>query len=305
MPSNPELAGNVGLGKTSVEQLCQHNPARVYLAARSKTKFNFAIAEIQATLPEGKTTSNIEFLEIDLSSLSSVRLAAQKVLAENERLDILMNNAGVLAVPALTSDGYELQFGTNHIGHMYFTLLLLPLLTKTSSQGENDARIINISSVAHKTAPFGGILLEGDGAKLKTTMKEYALMTRYGQSKLANILLTTQLAKRYPHILSVAIHPGIVSTNIAHSVMQSKWYLALINKLMDPFLKRSTEGVKNQLWAATARKELIQNGKYYVPVGSLGGYSALAKNEKLSDELWDWTVKELEAGGWWSREQAA
>ena len=298
-------AGNAGLGKTSVEHLCQHNPTRVYLAARSKAKFDLAIAEIQATLPEGKTTSNIEYLEIDLSSLSSVGSAAKKVLAENERLDILMNNAGVLATPGLTSDGFELQFGTNHIGHMYFTLLLLPLLVKTSSQGQNDVRIINLSSLAHKSAPPRGILLEDDdGAKLKTTMKEYALFTRYGQSKLANILFTTQLAKRYPHILSVAIHPGAVSTNIGSSVVQSTWLLTLVRKLVDPLLKRSNDGVKNQLWAATAKKDLIQNGKYYEPVGSLGGDSALAKNEKLSGELWDWTVKVLEAGGWWSREQA-
>ena len=298
------MAGNVGLGKTSVEQLCQHDPARIYLAARSKAKFDLAIAEIQATLPEGKTTSNIEYLEIDLSSLSSVGLAAQKVLAENQRLDILMNNAGVLAAPALTSDGYELQFGTNHIGHMYFTLLLLPLLVKTSSHGQNDVRIVNLSSFAHKTAPSAGILLEDGGAKLKTTMKEYALFTRYGQSKLANILFTTQLAKRYPNILSVAIHPGAVSTSLGGSVTQSTWLLGIFRKLVDPLLKRSDEGVKNQLWAATAKKELIQNGKYYEPVGSLSGESALARDEKLSEELWNWTVRALEAGGWWNREQA-
>jgi NAD(P)-dependent dehydrogenase (short-subunit alcohol dehydrogenase family) len=138
--------GNAGVGKGTVLQLAKHNPARLYLCARSKTKADAAIADIIAVVPRAK----IEFLELDLASFASIKRAADNVLASNTRLDILINNAGVMNLPpGLTEDGFELQFGTNHVGPALFTKLLMPLLSKTVSEPDLDARIVNLSSVAH------------------------------------------------------------------------------------------------------------------------------------------------------------
>lgn len=296
------MIGNSGLGKESIRQLYQHNPAQIYLAARTSAKFDSALADIQSGLPDPKTTPNITFLELDLSSLASVRAAAEKVLGEAQRLDTLMNNAGVMGEPSLTTEGYELQFGTNHIGHMLLTLLLLPLLLKTSSEGENDVRIVNLSSGAHKFPPSEGILLANDGEKLKTDMRSYSLFTRYGQSKLANILFAAQFAKRYPHLISVSIHPGAVSTNLGGTMTKSMWILNLIRMAVEPLLKTTKDGVKNQLWAATAKKEVLENGRYYEPIGNKNRAGALVGNEKLEEGLWEWTEKELINGGWWNKD---
>lgn len=179
----------------------KHNPSEIYLAARTPSKAEAAIAEIKKQVPNAKIT----FLHLDLASLDSVKRAADTFTNSSDRLDILMNNAGIMACPpALTKDGYETQFGTNHMGHALFTKLLLPTLQRMAKEPGSDVRIINLSSIGHNLAPNGGIIFD----KLKTDMKDYNAFPRYGQSKLANILFNRELAKRYPSIECVAIHPG-------------------------------------------------------------------------------------------------
>lgn len=132
----PDLAGKValitggstGLGKEDVLQLAKHNPSRPYLAARTPSKAEAAIRDIKAAVPN----ANITFLQLDLASLKSVKQASDTFLASSDRLDLLINNAGIMALPErLTSDGYEVQFDTNHMGHD-LTKLLLPTLQATS-----------------------------------------------------------------------------------------------------------------------------------------------------------------------------
>lgn len=283
--------GNSGTGKQSVLQLAKHHPGKLYLAARSKSKAEAAIADIVAVVP----TADIKFLELDLASFESVKRAADTILASNDRLDILINNAGVMALPAgLTADGYEIQFGTNHMGHALFTKLLLPLLSKTAAEPNSDVRIINLSSAAHNFPPRGGFL----PGECTTDMKNRYTVTRYGQSKLANILFTKELARRYPNIKSVAIHPGRVQTALSDPMMNEGSIFAWFQRFYDVFdLVTVEEGTLNQLWAATGPKKDVKNGEYYTPVAKGGCASSLAKDSALAAKLWDWTEAEFAKKG--------
>jgi NAD(P)-dependent dehydrogenase (short-subunit alcohol dehydrogenase family) len=212
--------------------------------------------------------------------------------------------------PGLTKDGYESQFGTNHVGHALFTKLLLPTLQKTAAEPNSDVRIINLSSEGHKFAPKGGFLPD----KSTTDMADYSTWTRYGQSKLANILFTRSLAEKYPEITSVAIHPGAVNTNLAGPFIQNHPYLGMMFGWLVPMLMaNSVVGAYNQTWAATApvvgkawtAKEtggkttrMVKNGWYYVPVAKEDGDSKISMDKALAEKLWQWTEKELAAKGY-------
>lgn len=284
--------GNSGVGKESVLQLSKHNPARLYMTARSKAKYDTALADIKKQNPD----ANVSFLELDLASFASIKDAASTVLAENDRLDVLMNNAGIMAVPpGFTKEGFEVQFGTNHMGHALLTKLLMPLLLKTAEKPGSDVRIINVSSGAHMMAPGSGFV----PSTITTDMSKYHTYTRYGQSKMANIYFSRALAFKYPSITSVAIHPGRVATPLldgymAHSSMSP---MGLFQKAYDVFSKISVDkGAVNQLWAAVGDKERVRSGGYYVPVGKEAG-NAASKVGGKPEELWEWQEAEFERLG--------
>lgn len=206
-------SGNTGPGKESITQLVKHNPAEIYLAARTPSKAEAAIEDIEKATPGAHVT----YLPLDLMSFDSIKKAADEFKSKSLRLDILMNNAGIMATPpAFTKEGYESQLGTNHVGHALFTKLLLPTLLKTAEAPNSDVRIVNLSSDGHNFASFiSGIVLDQD--KLKT----YNPFFRYGNSKLVNILYSRGLAKRYPQSTSVAVHPGVIYTDLYAPASQS------------------------------------------------------------------------------------
>ncbi|KAK1834000.1 short-chain dehydrogenase TIC 32, chloroplastic [Podospora conica] len=228
---------------------------------------------------------------MDLTSLDSVRAAAQRVLAESPRLDVFMPNAGVMMTPeGVTKEGYELQFGTNHVGHFLLTKLLLPLLEKTLAVNP-DVRIVILSSIAYRLRPAGGV----DYATVKGTAPTISTFARYGQSKIANIWMGTELARRHPRILTVSVHPGSVASNLTASLNEtlnvvSKGFVWGYNKFIAVSVPK---GAKNQLWAATAPREGIVNGEFYVPVASAGCMDDLARDSAKAKELWEWSEKEV------------
>jgi len=281
--------GNIGLGKESIYQLSKHNPAHIYLAARTKAKADAAIAELKAQVP----SANISFLELDLASFASIRQAASTFNAASDRLDILMNNAGIMACPpGLTKEGYEIQFGTNHMGHALLTKLLLPKLKATAKEPNSDVRIVNLSSGAHNWAPKTGYSL----AHNKTDLASTSTWARYSLSKLANIHFNRELARRNPDIKCVAVHPGGVHTNLTSGPQATYPLLAGLIGFVAKWVTVSVQkGAWNQLWAATSKD--AKTGTYYCPVGLEGMDSRLAKDEKLCKELWEWTEKELEGHG--------
>ena len=285
--------GNNGIGKETVKQLAKHNPKTLYLCARSQAKADIAIAEISKTVPDAKIT----FLELDLASFTSVEKAANTVLSSVDQIDLLINNGGVMALPpGLTKDGYEIHFGTNHMGHALFTKLLMPLLSKRAAQPGSDVRIINLTSAAEKyNAIKGGFRPE----KCITTMEEENELKRYGQSKLANVLFTKELARRYSNITSVAVHPGRVQTPLLDHWINTPGWWPRIMRLSDSIIMVPVEvGALTQLWAATASKDKVKSGAYYPPGCKQGQESAMAKDPKLAEKLWDWQEAEFAKMGY-------
>lgn len=244
-------------------------------------------------IQENGSTTKVTFVECDLASLSSVKEACENFLSQESRLDILICNAGIMAQPpSLTPEGYEIQFGTNHLGHALIMKKFLPLLEKQSNEG-GDARIINLSSKAWGLHPREGIAFD----KLNTVHDDFFVWgrwRRYGQSKLANLLYARELSRRYPSITSVSVHPGIVATGLVGNSSffdRMTVHVSQFGKLLEPY-----EGAYCQIWAATAPKEKIENGMYYEPVG-ISSYSTLdktAKDDKLAERLWEWTEEALE-----------
>jgi NAD(P)-dependent dehydrogenase (short-subunit alcohol dehydrogenase family) len=202
-----------------------------------------------------------------------------------------------MAVPhSTTEDGYEVQFGVNHMGHALLTKQLLPLLLKTAEKPDSDVRIINVSSAAANLGP---------GAKLPFKSmadphKEYHPYRLYGQSKLANVLHAQELAARYPTITVVPIHPGRVGTGLLDGFLATSPYhpWALFQKAYDLSAGTLTpeEGAYNSLWAAMVPKNMIKTGQFYSPVGK---ESKVRNSEagKLDKELWDWQEKEFASKG--------
>lgn len=209
---------------------------------------------------------------------------------------------------ATTAQGYEIQFGTNHVGHFLLTKLLLPTLEKTAQIPDTDVRIISVSSMGHALAPWSGIVF----SELRTNMSSWFTMRRYGQSKLANILfakeLASQLIKKQSKILAVAVHPGIVRTDLYYSLEQ--WaifgiFLKLLKNISSLFISPE-EGAKTQLWAATAQRALsdqninskeangkVVNGEYYTPIGIAGQGNRNSRDEVLARKLWNWSEGEV------------
>lgn len=257
------------------------------MGARTASKAEAAIADIKKEVPN----ANITFLELDLASLESVKKAANTFNASSNRLDVLMNNAGVMALPAsITKDGYEIQFGTNHVGHALLTKLLMPTLQRTAAD-KGDVRIVNVSSAGHGLPPKGGLVLK----EATTDMSSYSTWVRYGQSKLANVLFTRELARRYPTIKSTALHPGGIDTGLSLGFQKSHPWLAFMLRPALLFLKTPQEGALTQLFAATSPD--VKSGQYYVPTAVENSGSKYSQDQKLAEELWEWTESELAKNG--------
>lgn len=222
--------------------------------------------------------------------------AAREFVGKEKRLDILLLNAGIMATPpGLTEQGYEIQFGTNHVGHALLTKLLMPTLSATAELPGSDVRVVAVSSAGHVMAPrTKGI----DFSQLKTDMTSSFTLVRYGQSKLANILFIKELAKENPKITAVSVHPGVVNTNLYQSVQKWSVLGGAIDMMRRGLYITVQDGAKNQLWACVARrgteaKGHVVSGEYYTPVGVPSQGSRFTKDAELSEKLRLWTAAEL------------
>ena len=193
---------NSGLGRETARALAEHG-AEVTMAVRTPAKGQEAADAIRAATPEAR----VEVAELDLASLASVRSFAEAWSAANpDGLDLLINNAGVMALPRrLTADGFEMQLGTNHLGHFALTGLLLPALTAVPN-----SRVVTVSSQAHRAGRMDFDDLMGE--------RRYGKWRAYGQSKLANLLFTSELQRRLDRtgssIRAMAAHPGFAATDL-------------------------------------------------------------------------------------------
>lgn len=243
---------NSGLGWESAKALAGHG-AHVIIAARSREKAAQAID----TIRQEHAAARLDVLELDLADLTSVRRSADEIKSRYPRLDVLMNNAGVMAVPyTRTKDGFELQFGTNHLGHFALTGLLFELLVASA------ARVVNVSSGAHK---IGKMRFHDPHWQ-----RGYAKWPAYGMSKLANLLFTYELARRIRiaglPVRSVAAHPGYAATNLqlrGPEMARSKLGVALYRGLNAAFGQSAAAGALPQIYAAVSSD--VESGDYIGP----------------------------------------
>jgi NAD(P)-dependent dehydrogenase (short-subunit alcohol dehydrogenase family) len=258
---------NSGIGYQSALALAKKG-ATVVLAVRDEAKGRNAMEQIKEEQPGAR----VEVMKLDLASLESVRAFAAAFKQRHERLDLLVNNAGVMMPPtrSSTADGFELQLGTNHIGHFALTGLLLELLTSTPG-----SRVVNVSSAAHR---WGGI----DFDDLQWEKRRYKRMASYGQSKVANLLFTYELQRRLQaagaETRALAAHPGWTATNLQRTS-------GLFRALNPLFAMKPWQGALPTLYAATA--DDASGGQYYGPdgLGEMRGYPRPVGSSPASRDL--------------------
>lgn len=264
---------NTGIGKITAKELARAG-AHVILACRSKAKTDVVIDEIKRET----TTANVEYVELDLGDLASVRACAEALITRNIPIHVLINNAGLAGKRGLTKDGFELTWGTNHLGHYLFTRLLLDRLKQAGA-----ARIINVSSKSHYQAK--GI----DWEALRKPTRTVTGLEEYAQSKLSNVLFTKELARRLDGtgITAYAVHPGVVATDVWRRVP------APVRWVMKRFMITPEQGAESSLRCATDPALASQTGRYYDVGGKEKAPSPLADDAALASTLWtrsaEWT----------------
>lgn len=274
---------NTGLGFETALTLAKTN-AKVILACRNLNKADEAKSRIEKEVPAAK----LEVMQIDLSSLQSVRGFAREYQSKHDRLDVLINNAGVMTPPyTKTEDGFELQFGANYLGHFLLTGLLLDTILKTS-----ESRVVTLSSLVHKNGKINFDDLQSE--------KKYSASGAYAQSKLACLLFTYELQRRldkmgHHQTISVGAHPGIATTELSRHM--PKVLYTVLRYTIAPFLTHSpAAGAKPTVLAAIGE---AKGGDYFGPTGfqeykgpaGLATSTDMAKDELLARRLWDISQK--------------
>ncbi|MBX3250718.1 MAG: SDR family oxidoreductase [Myxococcales bacterium] len=272
---------NSGIGLEAARMLAARG-AEVLLACRTPSKGETAIASIRRAAPDAK----VRLERLDLASLASVRQLAERLRRELTRLDLLVNNAGVMALPKqLTEDGFEMQLGTNHLGHFALTGLLLPLVLAAPA-----GRVVSVSSLAHR---FGRMKLHDLHYE-----RGYQKWLAYGQSKLANLLFTFELQRRFEaaeaRAIAVACHPGFASTNLQFvgPRLEGSRLMEALMRLNNRFLAQSAaEGALPTVYAATSAT--VRGGDFVGPSGlfEIRGAPARARVAKHARDVA--TAKEL------------
>jgi NAD(P)-dependent dehydrogenase (short-subunit alcohol dehydrogenase family) len=270
---------NSGLGFVTARELARAG-ARVILACRNVERGAAARGDMEAQVPGAE----LELEALDLASLDSVRGLAERFRAAHDGLDLLINNAGVMATPRRrTADGFELQFGTNHLGHFALTGLLLDTM-----EGRTDARVVTLSSNAHHLGRIAFDNLDGE--------RRYFRWRAYSQSKLANLLFALELDRRLraagSTVKSIAAHPGYAATNLQHAgppALDSA-IMHVGNRL---FAQSDEMGALPPLFAAT--EPGLEGGAYFGPGGpgqqrghpKLVSPGAPARDEEVARRLWE------------------
>ncbi len=288
----PDLTGkiiivtgaNSGIGYEAAKELARKG-ALIILACRNIPSAETAQMHIQSEL----TNARVEVMHLDLANLTSVRKFAEAFRRNYDRLDVLVNNAGIMMVPyGTTVDGFERQFGTNHLGHFALTGLLLDLLLGTPG-----SRVVNVSSVGHRmgTMDFDNLMYAGG--------KGYMAARAYGRSKLANLLFTYELQRRFEAIraeaMALAAHPGTSHTNLT-SHMAGQWLIKLTQPLQAMWLQSAAMGALPTLRAATDPG--VTGGQYYGPDGRMEqrGFPVVVQSNAASHNMDDarklWDISE-------------
>ncbi|KAL8381988.1 hypothetical protein RB595_005987 [Gaeumannomyces hyphopodioides] len=280
-----------GIGKTVAAILYGKNSV-VYMAARSKAKCEAAIDEIRRKYPN--STGRLEFLHLDLADLSTIKASAEAFLARESRLDVLWNNAGVMASPpgTKTVQGHDLQLGTNNLGPFLFTKLLYPLLVSTAAAvaaagGEqtSSTRVVWVSSNGAQSAPSPPM----DFDNIDYRLRDETPLTKYFRSKAGNIFHARELARRSKEagdgVISVALEPGLIKSDIGQNLSTAT------HIIVAPFQGSSEEGASTELFAGLHESITQENNGAWV--ASYGRINTQNLRPDLLDDdsakkFWEW-----------------
>ncbi|KAL7690782.1 putative short-chain dehydrogenase/reductase SDR, NAD(P)-binding domain superfamily [Plasmopara halstedii] len=255
---------NSGIGYETALELARKG-ANVVLACRSEERGKEAEKKLREALASTADAGSVNFKKLDVSDLKSVSKFANEFKSSHDRLDLLINNAGVMAVPyAQTVDGNERQFAVNHLGHFALTATLFPMLKRSTP-----SRVVNVSSIAHKQAKLEHFT--SGSSIMRLSDEGYNPIEVYGETKLNNLLFTFELtrkmkAQNVTGVTSVACHPGITSTNLSAAPgSEGSWFSRLLWKIGDhlPLSQNSLMGALPTLYAATAPD--VENNDYFGP----------------------------------------
>lgn len=265
---------NTGIGKETAIDLAKRG-ARVIMACRDMEKGQAALKEVV----ENSANENVALMKLDLSDTKSIREFADNINKDEEKLHILLNNAGVMVCPyGKTADGFEMQIGVNHMGHFLLTHLLLDLIKKSAP-----SRIVTVSSMAHL---FGSINLDDINSE-----KSYDKKAAYAQSKLANVLFTRSLAKRLEGtgVTAYSLHPGVVQTDLWRHLSGPQQF---VMKVVSPFTKSSSQGAQTSIYCAVEPSLEKESGGYYSDCAP-AKCSAKAEDDDLAQRLWELSCRLL------------
>jgi NAD(P)-dependent dehydrogenase (short-subunit alcohol dehydrogenase family) len=270
---------SAGLGVETTRSLAAAG-AEVVMAVRDKVKGEAAVETVRAAVPDAR----LEVGNLDLASLDSIRAFAAWLLDRHARIDLLVNNAGVMAPPLLrTAEGFELQMGTNHLGHF----LLTNLVTKALVAG-SPARVINLSSRGHMRSD-----IRWDDPHWRTS--EYDKWEGYGQSKTANILFSVELDRRLRDhgVRAFALHPGVIRTELSRHLTRDDMP-ALSARVPGGRLEFKTveQGAATSVWGATS-PDLDGKGGLYLDDCNIGEPAPYALDPESARRLWAWSEAEV------------
>lgn len=261
--------GNAGIGKATAFELAKMG-AKVTIACR-----NLAKSEKVARYIQKKTgNEHIKCIACDLSNLGSIHQTVEAFKKQADHLDILINNAGMFSSKLQhTQNGFEMQFGVNHLGHFLLTKLLLGRL-----KAAFNPRVINVSSVAH----YRGTI---DFESFRGEQKPYNGLKAYAQSKLANVLFTKEFAQRYPSIACNCLHPGVVRTDIG--IKNARLSMSLLWMMWKPFMCSPLRGAQTTVFLASSPMIKGVSGKYFDQCQRQTPPSPLAADQQLRRQLWE------------------
>lgn len=265
---------NTGIGKETSIDLAKRG-AKVIMACRDMEKAQAAVKEVI----EMSGNENVVCMKLDLADSKSIREFAEAINKDEPKLNILINNAGVMVCPyGKTADGFEMQIGVNHFGHFLLTYLLIDLIKRSAP-----ARIITVSSMAHS---WGSINLEDINSE-----KGYNKNSAYSQSKLANILFTRSLAKRLEGtgVTTYSLHPGVVQTELWRHLSGPQQF---VMKMVSPFTKNSSQGAQTSIYCAVEPSLEKETGGYYSDCAP-ANCSAAGKDDVLAEKLWELSCRLL------------
>jgi WW domain-containing oxidoreductase len=271
-----------GIGEETTRVLALRG-VHIVMAVRNIDAGNKVKINILKEIPNAK----IDVMELDLSAMASVRKFASEYKSSGLPLNILINNAGVMACPfMLSTDKIEMQFATNHIGHFLLTNLLLETMKKTAVESKREGRIVNLSSEGHK------IIVYGEGIRFDRINDEsgYSAWGAYGQSKLANILHANELARRLKEegveITANSLHPGIIQTNI----LRHRGIINTVTNMVGKYvLKSIPQGAATTCYVAMHPQVKGVRGTYFLD-SNVANPSNHAKDAELAKKLWDFSL---------------